>query len=239
MNKEKHSHATKCPPSCFHSSLWRNVPFIIHCFMMVGLQSCIQTIMIFVPSFAGQELGSSTSQEAWILGIFGLSDLVGRFFFGFVFDIKPIRKRRLPMYIAVSMAFAFFTLVTAFCQDYAGLVVVIIFSAFFEGGAHSQRTTIVPNYVEPDQMSIAVGMCFLFMGIGNFFGPTAGGSLRDVTESFRTSFILTGSIYLIICSVNVCYNLILWSRERKSTAKQSVEFHEDMQSNRISEEKNP
>jgi len=75
------------------SSLWTNVPFIVYCMMVSGVQGCIQSVLIFLPARA-QELGAGPSGAALILTLFGVFDMGGRFAFGFVFDIGAVVRRR-------------------------------------------------------------------------------------------------------------------------------------------------
>jgi len=163
-------------PKCLSSSLWCNFPFLIHCATMTGLQGCIQCVLLFLPSYA-KELGSSFQQEAWLLTLFGIWDMIGRFAFGFIFDLKWVRTRRTHMYTFVSAGFAIFAILLALTSDFLGLAIVTCFTAFFEGGSHSQRATIIPDLVEKTQMSIGIGLGFFFMGIGNFYGPLVGGKI--------------------------------------------------------------
>ena len=75
------------------SSLWTNIPFIAYCIVVAAVQGCIQSVLIFLPA-RGRELGSNPSGAALLLTLFGAFDMAGRFIFGFVFDIRAVRRRR-------------------------------------------------------------------------------------------------------------------------------------------------
>lgn len=169
----------RCPSplrllSFFKSSLWFNVPFILYCTMVTATQGCIQAVLVFLPG-CGRELGATRQQASLLLTVFGAADMIGRFVFGFVFDLKPLRSRRTHLYTAVAASFAAMAVLLGFMPTYLSLAVVTALVAFFEGGAHSQRATNVTELVEPSQMSIGVGLVIFFQGLGNFYGPLVGG----------------------------------------------------------------
>ena len=45
-----------------------------------------------------------------------------------------------------------------------------------EGGFHSQRATIVSEFVAKDQLSSTVGFVIFFQGLGNMAGPPVAGN---------------------------------------------------------------
>lgn len=160
--------------SLFKSSLWINIPFILHCTMVAATQGCIQAVLIFLPG-CGRELGATRQEASLLLTVFGAADMVGRFVFGFVFDLKPLRSRRTDLFTAVAASFAAMSILLGFMPSYLSLAVVTALVGFFQGGAHSQRATNVTELVEPSQMSIGVGLVIFFQGLGNFYGPLVGG----------------------------------------------------------------
>ena len=165
-----------CSKCCSKSSLLRNIPFLLYCLIVCGLQGCIQCVLIFLPS-CGKELGASRQQEALLLTSFGVADMVGRFVFGFVFDIKLLRPRRQILFVCIAAGFGACSILMAASNTYVALLVLTCLTAFLQGGAHSQRATNVPELVKPKQMSTAVGFSFFFMGVGNFYGPFVGGNM--------------------------------------------------------------
>ena len=156
------------------SSLWTNFPFVVYCMLVAAVQGCIQSVLIFLPS-RGRELGAGPSAAALLLTLFGAFDMGGRFVFGFVFDIRAVRRRRSYLYTAVAVSFGSGAALLAAVDDYVLLATVTCFVAVLEGGAHSQRATSVTELVEPSQTSLAVGLVIFAQGCGNFYGPIIGG----------------------------------------------------------------
>ena len=156
------------------SSLWTNFPFVVYCMLVAAVQGCIMSVLIFLPA-RGRELGAGASAAALLLTLFGAFDMGGRFVFGFVFDIRAVRRRRSYLYTVLAVLFGAGAALLATLDDYVLLATVTCVVAVLEGGAHSQRATIVTELVESAQSSLAVGLVIFAQGCGNFYGPIIGG----------------------------------------------------------------
>jgi len=156
------------------SSLWTNIPFIAYCVIVAAVQGCIQSLLIFLPA-RGRELGAGPSAAALLLTLFGAFDMGGRFVFGFIFDVRAVRRRRTFLYTLVAACFGAGTALLAAAGGFLLLAVLTCLVAVLEGGAHSQRTSCVTEMVEPAQMALSVGLVIFAQGFGNFYGPLVGG----------------------------------------------------------------
>jgi len=156
------------------SSLWTNFAFIVYCLVVCAVQGCIQSVLIFLPA-RGKELGAGPRAAALLLTLFGAFDMGGRFIFGFVFDIRAVRRRRSYLYTAVAASFGTSAMLLAAGGGYVPLAMCTCLLAVLEGGAHSQRATSVNELVEPSQESLGVGLVIFSQGFGNFYGPLVGG----------------------------------------------------------------
>ena len=67
----------------------------------------------------------------------------------------------------------FFT--AGFLNTYAAFFGMAIFFGLVEGGFHSQRATIVSEFVKKDQLSSTVGLVIFFQGGGIVAGPPVAG----------------------------------------------------------------
>jgi len=101
--------------------------------------------------------------------------MAGRFIFGFVFDTRPVRRRRAYLYTAVAASFGAVAALMATVSGYVWLAAITCLVAVLEGGAHSQRATSVNELVQPSQASLGVGLVIFAQGFGNFYGPIVGG----------------------------------------------------------------
>ena len=68
-----------------------------------------------------------------------------------------------------------FAILNGFMFSYVGFLVVTVLFGLVEGGFHSQRATIVSEFVAKDQMASTVGFVIAFQGFGNIVGPPVGG----------------------------------------------------------------
>ena len=68
-----------------------------------------------------------------------------------------------------------FAVLNGFMTTYAGFVIVTVLFGLFEGGFHSQRATIVSEFVDKNQMASTVGFVIAFQGVGNMLGPPVAG----------------------------------------------------------------
>ena len=168
----------KCLPVGFvRSSLWTNFRFIVYCMVVAGVQGAMLPIFIFLPARAA-ELGAGPGAAAFLLTLFGAFDMVGGFFFGFVFDIRAVRRRRSYLYTAVAALFGAGTALLAAAGDYVVLAAATCVVAVVAGGARGHRVTTASELVEPSQVSLGIGLIIFAQGLGNFYGPVAGGQYR-------------------------------------------------------------
>lgn len=176
-DKESSSCNADCGRKCLRhlrSPLWTNIPFVVYCMVVVTVQGCIQSVLVFLPSRC-RELGAGQNAAALLLTLFGVFDMTGRFVFGFVFDLRAVRSRRSYAYTAVTASFGALAALISAASNYKVLAVATCVVAVFEGGAHSQRATCVTEIVGPSQMSLSVGLVIFAQGFGNFYGPLVGG----------------------------------------------------------------
>lgn len=158
-------------------SLFRNITFLIYGCLMAGMQYAVMGTLVFVPEFA-TEKNIPKTQGALLLSIYGFVDLTSRFLYAFLFDLPVIRKRRRFPFAFVGCLFGFSTIIIAFMPNYIGLAVAVAVNALFESAFHSQRATVISEFVPKSQMSITVGMMIASQGIGNITGPPFAGKLE-------------------------------------------------------------
>ena len=157
------------------SSLWTNYPFITHCVLVAAVQGCHQSFVVFLPA-RGRELGAGPKAAALLPTLLGVCDMAGRFTFGFVFDLRAVRRcGRCHVYAAVAASFGVAVALTAAAGSYASLATCTCVSAVFTAAAHSQKATVVTEMVEPSQMAHAVGLVIFSLGFGSMYGPVIGG----------------------------------------------------------------
>lgn len=160
--------------ACSRDSLFCNTTFIIYCFLMAGMQYAIMGTLLFVPGFA-VEKGVDKITASLLLSIYGFVDLGARFLFAFVFDLKAVRSHRRYLYAIVGLMFGASTMVISAMPTYISLAAAVALNALCEAAFHSQRATILSEFVAPAHASLAVGLMIASQGVGNISGPPFAG----------------------------------------------------------------
>lgn len=192
----KKDHSKTLKTSCCHlaeDSLFRNFTFYLYGYLIMSMQICIQSYVIFLPGYA-KEYGASTTEASLLLSIFGFVDMIGRLLFGILFDLKWISRRRKDFYCLVSALFGLGAMSLTFMPNFVSICVMTVWVAMFEGATHSQRATVLSDFVPVKQMPTAVGVIIFCQGVGNVWGPPFAGFLRDITGTNAYGFIFCGSV---------------------------------------------
>ena len=196
-------------------SLFCNGTFFLYGIVIMSMQVCIQTYLIFLPGFA-LEKRATDREAALVLSIFGFCDMGGRFLFGFLFDLKPIRNNRRDFFCIVSSLFGALVILTSFMSSLILVCVLAGLTGIFEGATHSQRTTVLSEFVTASQMSTSVGVIIFFQGLGNIYGPPLGGLLSDITGTNAYAFIFCGSMMLVSSLIFLLQNWLCNRRCQQS-----------------------
>ena len=181
------------------SALLTNVTFLTYAFVIVGMQFCLVVFLIFLPKLA-LETGARESQLWYTLLIFGVLDIAGRLAVGVVFDLKIFRQNRSRPFCAVSLLFGVFVACLTVAPSFQSVCVLTALVAIFEGAMHSQRTTVISEFVCSEQVSLAVGVVIFCQGIGNLTGPFIAGKLTDHLLTSRYGFVV-GGVLLMTSSI--------------------------------------
>ncbi|KAI0227185.1 hypothetical protein LSAT2_022324 [Lamellibrachia satsuma] len=186
--------------------LLKNQTFLLYGYQIMCMQVCISVYLIFVADFA-LENGTNRMDAAFILSMMGISDMVGRIFFGFVFDLECMRSHRPKLHSAFGIAFGLVTACVMFLPSYSGMLAIGAVVGVMESAVHSQRATVATQLVTPLDMSSAIGLMIFFQGVGNIWGPPIAGLLRDVTGTSAYCFVLGGLVMAtssLICLIHYC-----------------------------------
>ena len=153
-----------------------NIGFLIHALTIATIPFALQGTVTFLPSWA-DELGLTETQSSLLVMITGVTDIIGRIAFGFIFDHRLVINRRQICYKWVSILFGLSAIVICFCRSMITLTVACVFWGFLEAGSHGQRVTVVSEFVTAAQMPDAVGLLILFQGLGALLSPLVSGNI--------------------------------------------------------------
>ena len=157
-----------------YKRLLRNPTFLLYGYQIMCMQVCIPVYLIFLPDFA-MEHGIDRMHAAFILSVMGISDMVGRVFFGFVFDLERVRRHQPKLHSTFGIAFGLATACVIFMPSFRGMLAMAILVGLTESAVHSQRATIATQLVSPLDMSGAIGLMIFSQGLGNIWGPPVAG----------------------------------------------------------------
>ena len=156
-----------------------NIGFLIHALTIATIPFALQGTVTFLPSWA-DELGLTETQSSLLVMITGVTDIIGRIAFGFIFDHRLVRNRRQICYKWVSVLFGLSAIATCFCRSMITLTVACVIWGFLEAGSHGQRITVVSEFVTAAQMPDAVGLLILFQGLGALLSPLVSGNIDSI-----------------------------------------------------------
>ena len=97
-----------------------NWTFLVYGVVIMCLQANIQTFLIFLPALS-KEYGATDTKAAFVLSIMGFADMAGRFISGFIFDVKPLRRRRRFIYCINCVVFGLAVFTMAFMPGYIAI----------------------------------------------------------------------------------------------------------------------
>ena len=166
--------ATKSQSMLQTFSFLKNPTFLLYGSNMMAMSFCVQGTLVFLPAL-GLEKGCSNTQASLLLAIAGVSDVVGRFINGVIFDLKPFRHRRRMLHSIAGIISGCTVFMWGAVPNYFSLATMVGLWGLFEGGFHGQRTTVLSEIVPKQQLPFALGMGIFFQGIGNLIAPLSGG----------------------------------------------------------------
>ena len=100
-------------------SLLKSSTFVCYCFTVMSLPYTGQLIYMALPSLA-KERGLSKTEGAIIVSIMGAGDMVGRFGFGFVYDMRRFRRRRSILFASFGLAIGVVSIIFGLQTHMAG-----------------------------------------------------------------------------------------------------------------------
>ncbi|WAR22073.1 MOT12-like protein [Mya arenaria] len=210
---EKHSHTLRqkqSQRSAQHSIAIKRkiVPYLkvmlnkgIVCLCLSMFFYCTGTYLLFLhlPKYITTK-GFSENQAASLMSLSGILTVVGRLLTGAVANI-PNFNEVIPY--AGSMAIvSIATLVYPFVsQHYLGHLMFIAFMGIFLGCCYVVTTTMSLKFVGIDYISTAIGLQFMFGGVGAIIGPVIAGIIVDSGGTYDQSMLVAG-ICIFISAVS-------------------------------------
>jgi len=138
-----------------------------------------------------KEHGFSAESAAWVLGIGGAGQVVGRVFY-------PALTRRLPIAARTALIAAFLTLplwlFAAVSDSFAVLIAISIVAGLGRGLFTLVGATIVTEIWGPERYASVNGVLTVPLSLAAAFGPFAGAAAADLLGSYASAFALLGGL---------------------------------------------
>lgn len=196
--------STPCPGAEWiwrYLEVFRNRSYVMYCVNMVTMPYAVIGALFFLPSLA-REGGVRETLVPTFVAIAGIADIVGRFTWGYVFDLKVLRLRRRPLHSFSGIILGLLTVFIGTLTHFVPLAITTALWAFFQASYHGQRITVISEFVSKSQLSLATGYMVFFQGLGNFVALSSAGRPTS---------------YMQACSIHNCA-LGLLSLKNKSSS---------------------
>ncbi|XP_070833947.1 monocarboxylate transporter 12-B-like [Chaetodon trifascialis] len=156
---------------------------------------CSSPVVYLVPYSINVGLGHQ--QAAFLMSIFGVSDIVGNVTFGWITDRKCLKRYRMLCYMmAIGMeglCCMFIPLLHAFSL----LVPCSILYGYFDGAYVALIPVVTSDVVGSTYLTSALGVVYFLHGIPYLVSPPIGGWLVDRTGNYEATFFLCGVSFML------------------------------------------
>lgn len=158
----------------FEWSLFRHVPFMVHCCGNFLFLLAFRTAFMFLPAIA-QSKGLTRQESALLLTISGAFDTFGRIATGFIMDLKPMRPLRPYFFTMLLFIIAGASLIIPSLTTFASFGIVCAVYGFMTGSFIAQKMVVLVDILGREKMPSSLGIQRLFQGFGTLIGPPLAG----------------------------------------------------------------
>ncbi|XP_033759528.1 monocarboxylate transporter 12-like [Pecten maximus] len=169
---------------------WNSVLlFLLVFFAKFGYNSLFNMIPPFI-----NDIGLSKEDGAFVLFVFGLTDLIGRILFGCIMHVFPTHRHCL--FTMTIFLFGSGILCTSFIRKKLDLCVLMGCYGLFAGGYNGTLMVMAVEYVGLDHFPSNWGFVCLFAAVAFLMNPVTTGAIRDNTGTWTPAFQLSGAMTL-------------------------------------------
>lgn len=136
-----------------------------------------------------QDLGLSESAAAWAVGVFSISNGLGRVLTGIVFDKFGMRRSMLLTTCYIVVASLLLT-VSCLIVNIPLMILGFIFAGLSYGGGPTTSSTFAASYYGATHFAVNYGLVSAGMIPGAIIGPALAGMLRTQSGGYLSSFVV-------------------------------------------------
>ncbi|XP_035827707.1 monocarboxylate transporter 12 [Aplysia californica] len=202
----------------FDWSLLKNPVFLVYWFSVCFGNMGYPNVFIMLPPHV-ESLGQSRDMSALLMSIIGLSDLVGRLFFGW-FSNMDIIPRHYGFILCMAASGVLLLIVPAL----SSMAELITFSALYglvAGSFIAMIAVMLADKIGTEKLGSSFGLTTLGMAVSACVGPPICGALRDITHSWNAAFIFCGVITIFGSSLPLLEPMALRRQASKAEGHRS------------------
>ncbi|XP_076599413.1 monocarboxylate transporter 12-B-like isoform X2 [Chaetodon auriga] len=178
---------------------------------------CSSPVVYLVPYSINVGLGHQ--QAAFLMSIFGVSDIVGNITFGWITDRKCLKRYRVLCYMMAIGMEGLCCMFIPLLHTFSLLVPCSILYGYFDGAYVALIPVVTSDVVGSTYLTSALGVVYFLHGIPYLVSPPIGGWLVDRTGNYEATFFLCGASFMLSSLVLVAAIL---RRCRRSESKSAA-----------------
>lgn len=212
--KSRHTHVFKdilrdillSLKTSFDRSIFRNISF---CTFLVSTFFYVlgyHIPYIYLPATAIEE-GIDEFRASFLVSAIGITNTVGRVFFGFLSDRKCVN--RMLLYSTALLICGAATCVSPFLKSFETLLVYSMVYGAFSGLTVSLTPVILSDIVGVNLLAGAFGVSNFVEGVSSLAGPPLAGLMYDVSKSYLITYTAAGSAIFLSGAILLMARFVL------------------------------
>lgn len=153
-------------------TLFRNAVFLLYAFSVMLMFSGYPTLYVILPDQA-KMLKIEKSSAAFLVSILGITDLVGRIFFGFLADLNIVQKRYI--FSGCTAVSGVAICIMPWMRGFVEFAVLTGIIGLFAGGFFTLIAVMLAEKLGVHRLHSAFGLVVMFMGLSFLFGAPVSG----------------------------------------------------------------
>jgi len=154
--------------------------------------------------------GLSAKDTSYLIGIIGVSNLLGRIFFGKLLD--AFRKKTFMLTSTVLLVNSLTILLSTYVTSFYGQAAfAVVFG--FTIGAVSSSTMVTLKVISKDQVTNSLGIYMLVAASASLIGPKIVGEIFDAHQDYRIGFLVVGCLGLLGAAIFATIPCIIRTRQ--------------------------
>ncbi|XP_041830363.1 monocarboxylate transporter 12-B isoform X2 [Melanotaenia boesemani] len=189
----------RCFSSCFLSSeeyrFLKTPDFLGLAASFLFLASGCSLPFVYLVPYA-LSVGVDHQHAAFLMSILGVINIVGNVTFGWLTDRRCLKPHRLSCYVLSVVLEGLCCLFTPLLRSFTLLVPFAILYGYFDGAYVALIPVVTSDIIGGPYLSSALGVVYFLHAIPYLISPPIVGWLVDITESYTSTFLLSGAALL-------------------------------------------